>query len=139
MMACKLGVTATRKGLTLKQKDRFLDVIKELNPHEFHDGDCIGGDEQAHHMVRDNFELCYMIGHPPDNDKQRAHMQYDRAHPTKGYIERNHEIVDMVDRMVAMPDGKVEKKRSGTWATIRYCRTRGRKLTIIYPDGTVGE
>jgi hypothetical protein len=137
-MTCKLGVTASRTGLTQMQKDIFKAVAHTVKPYEFHDGDCIGGDEQAHYIIRQEFELCYMVGHPPENPKQRAHMQYNRAHPTKGYIERNHEIVDMVDYMVALPNSKKEKKRSGTWATIRYARKLGRKLTIIYPDGTCG-
>jgi hypothetical protein len=137
-MTCKLGVTASRTGLTLDQKGVFTAVAMTLNPHEFHDGDCIGGDEQAHYIIRKEFERCYMVGHPPENSSQRAHMQYNRAHPPKGYIERNHDIVDMVDFMVAMPDTKKEKKRSGTWATIRYARKLGRTLTIIYPDGTIG-
>jgi hypothetical protein len=138
-MTCKLGVTASRKGMTQLQKEKFLYVAKQLNPHEFHDGDCIGGDEQAHYIIQTTFDLCYMVGHPPENASQRAHQMYHRSHPAKGYIERNHEIVDMVDVMVALPDGKTEKKRSGTWATIRYARKIGRELTIIYPDGTTGE
>jgi hypothetical protein len=139
MMACKLGVTATRKGLSPHQKDKFTEVAKELKPFEFHDGDCIGGDEQAHYVIQTEFELCYMIGHPPDNNSQRAFMRYNRAHQPKGYLNRNHEIVDMVDVMIAMPDSKKEKVRSGTWATVRYARKVGRTLIIIYPDGTVGE
>jgi hypothetical protein len=138
-MTCKLGVTASRTGLTRDQKDVFKFVAHTVKPYEFHDGDCIGGDEQAHHIIRTEFPRCYMVGHPPENPKQRARQMYHRAHPAKGYIERNHEIVDMVDYMIALPNSKKEKKRSGTWATIRYARKLGRKLTIIYPDGTCGE
>lgn len=135
---CRLGVTASRKGLTEHQVDGFTHLVKVVNPFEFHDGDCIGGDEQAHAIVREQAPRCYMVGHPPENKKQRAGLVYNREHPAKGYVKRNQEIVDMSTKIIAMPDSKKEKQRSGTWATIRYARKIGADLSILYPDGTVG-
>lgn len=52
--------------------------------------------------------------------------------PSKPPLERNKDIVDMCDILIAVPiDPEVEEKRSGTWATIRYCRKKGKKIVII--------
>jgi hypothetical protein len=51
---------------------------------------------------------------------------------------RNHRIVDMTRVLVACPDGE-ERQHSGTWATVRYARKRGKWIIIVYPDGTVRE
>ena len=137
-MSCRLGFTGTRKGMTKKQKTVLTSLVITLNPHEFHDGDCDGADEEAHDIVRKVIG-CRMIGHPPNNDKARAHCKYDMNFLPKPYLERNRDIVNDVDHMVATPDTMKEKERGGTWYTIRYARKQDRKLTIIYPDGTIGE
>ena len=137
MMSCRLGFTGTRKGMTDEQRTVFTAQLVICNPHEFHDGDCTGADEEAHAIVRE-YVGCRMIGHPPDNDKARAHCMYDMNFLPKPYLDRNRDIVDDVDRMIATPDTMEEKERGGTWYTIRYARKQSRKLTIIYPDGTIG-
>lgn len=140
-MTRKVGVTATRKGMSQKQKDKFTEIIKDLKPYEFHDGDCLGGDREAHMIVRGLFRGCYMKGHPPEDDTHRAFSKYDMWWPPTPYLERNHRIVDVVDIVVACPKQMKEPKTQrggGTWATVRYARKVGRNLTIIYPDGTIG-
>lgn len=137
-MSCRLGFTGTRKGMTKKQKTVLTSEVIVANPHEFHDGDCVGSDEEAHDIVTKAIG-CRMVGHPPDNDKARAHCMYDMNYLPKPYLDRNREIVDDVDHIIATPNTMKEKERGGTWYTIRYARKQGRKLTIIYPDGTIGE
>lgn len=138
-MSGRLGFTGTRKGMTEIQGTVFTGWVITNHPDEFHDGDCDGSDEEAHNIVRASLPLCRMIGHPPDNDKHRAGCKYDMNFMPKPYLERNRDIVQDVDSMVAIPDTMEEKKRGGTWYTIRYAREQDRKLTIIYPDGTIGE
>ena len=137
-MSCRLGFTGTRKGMTDVQKMVFVSQVVVYNPYEFHDGDCVGADKEAHDLVTE-YVGCRMIGHPPDNDKARAYCMYDMKFLPKPYLERNRDIVDDVDRMIATPATMGEEGRGGTWYTIRYAREKERKLTIIYPDGTIGE
>jgi hypothetical protein len=70
---------------------------------------------------------------------KRAHNKPDLIWPAKPPLERNHDIVDQADVMIATPRTMQEEQRSGTWATIRYARKKGRELHIIWPDGTIAE
>lgn len=138
-MSGRVGFTGTRKGMTDEQTTVFTTWITSMDPDEFHDGDCDGSDEEAHGIVRVYVPLCRMIGHPPNKDKHRAHCKYHMNFMPKPYLERNMDIVDDVDRMIATPATMGGEGRGGTWYTIRYARQQGRPLTIIYPDGTIGE
>jgi len=57
----------------------------------------------------------------------------------KPYLERNHNIVDESELLIACPKSKEEELRSGTWATVRYARKKGVRIILIYPDGSVSE
>lgn len=50
--------------------------------------------------------------------------------------DRNHDIVNSCEHLVAAPPAMFELKLSGTWDTIRYARQVGRPVTIVWPDGT---
>ena len=45
------------------------------------------------------------------------------------YLERNKNIVNAVDFIIAAPDGP-EKVRSGTWSTVRYAKKVGTKGVV---------
>lgn len=54
-------------------------------------------------------------------------------------LERNRRIVDMCQRLLAMPahpEDDPRSLRSGTWATIRYARAQGRPVLTVMPDGS---
>ena len=132
----RMGFTGTRKGMTKVQLLIFTALLKKKRPKEFHHGDCKGADEQAH-LVAALLDSRVVI-HPPVNERMRAHCP--DAHEVKEprlYLERNHAIVDACDVLVATPGESREVTRSGTWATVRYARKLGRKIYIIYPDGTL--
>ena len=57
------------------------------------------------------------------------------VHTPKDYLERNHDIVDETDMLIATPGEEQEVQRSGTWATIRYARKQKRTILTIYPSG----
>jgi hypothetical protein len=78
--------------------------------------------------------------HPPTSDKDQAICEgWTWKEQRAAHLQRNRNIVDAVQVMIACPRGFEEELRSGTWATIRYARKVGRKLYIIYPDGRVDE
>lgn len=131
----KIGVTGTRHGATLAQVFELDRQLILMNATELHHGDCCGADSQAHDAAKR--QGIRVIGHPPIESSLRAFRKFDEERPMKDYIARNHDIVDEVDILIALPDSENERLRSGTWATVRYARKTGRSVTIITPEGVV--
>ena len=134
-----IGFTGTQVGMTRDQKDSFRLLIARLLPTDFHHGDCIGADAEAHELVLETIpQKVFIHIHPPDIKTKRAFKTADDIWPEKPYLERNHEIVDATRMLIATPKGMTEEQRSGTWATIRYAwKVGGKKVFIIYPDGVI--
>lgn len=129
----KLGVTATRDGLTSTQKAWLELLIRKHRVTCLVHGDCIGGDADCHDIAR-KLGLRVEI-RPPDNPKQRAFKNGDVVFSPKPYLERNHDIVDSVDAMLGFPAQVEEQWRgSGTWATIRYAKKQGKLRKIVFPN-----
>lgn len=144
----KIGFTGTRQGMTPGQKEEFERIFLGICPTEFHHGDCVGADADAHvivlrHAVRHNPEIAEIDEldyteihiHPPTEERLRAFKEGDRLHPARPYQERNMDIVLSCNTMIACPGGYEEELRSGTWATIRKARGQGRPVLVIWPDG----
>ena len=138
----KVGITGSRNGWSIAQEVTFRDVIQNYQIDEFHHGDCVGVDEQAVGVVREDCgEVIHT--HPPLNGSKRAHVG-GRLYLPKEYIERNHDIVDAVDMLFVIPATNQEVTRSGTWATFRYAMKELQngdslisRVTVIFPDGRV--
>ena len=47
------------------------------------------------------------------------------------YLQRNHNIVNECDMLVAFPSTSNEVLRSGTWSTIRYAKKAKKPVEII--------
>ena len=131
----KLGFTGTQFGMTAEQLEKFKQLIAELQPKEFHHGDCVGADAEAHQLIVNTG--CKIIIHPPKNETKRAFCGSDTIRKPKDYLVRNHDIVDETEVTIATPREHTEQMRSGTWATVRYCSKSGKKVYIILPDGQV--
>lgn len=129
------GFTGTQNGMIRVQYDSFFNVYKAISPQEFHHGDCIGADHEAHIVSR--FHGCWIVIHPPNTLLKRAFCTGDVYRRPKPHLERNHDIVADVEFMVATPKEFDEVRRSGTWATIRYTRQNDKEIFIIYPDGSI--
>lgn len=137
----KIGFTGTRKDLTKPQKRQlharfvgitFYEIVNE--GVEFHHGDCVGADEFA---AQEAYVLGWrIVAHPPVRALLRAHFAHsDEEREPQHFLDRNHNIVDETDRLIACPEGP-ETMRSGTWATIRYALRVGKPVVVIWPDGT---
>jgi hypothetical protein len=132
----RIGLTATRDGLAPLQAQSLFRFFKHLKPGELHEGVCIGGDEQAWVMAK---SLGWRtVGHPGKVPARLQGRVLDRDEVRLGRppLDRNRDIVDETEELVALPKGP-EELRSGTWSTVRYARKLGRQITIIWPDGTV--
>lgn len=140
-MGTNIGFTGSRKGMTVKQILVLTDLFKELKPSTFHHGDCIGADQYAHSAAINQGLI--VVVHPPVNPKARAWCKpgWYGGHILlpKEYIERNHDIVDACDILIATPRSDQEEQRSGTWATVRYARKVGKEIFIVCPDGSIGD
>jgi hypothetical protein len=127
----RVGVTATQRGLNPRQLAEFELCLRQLHATELHHGDCVGGDAQLHDVAR-RLGL-RVVGHPPDNMSKRAHCQCDELRVPRPYLDRNHDIVDETEVLLAGPKDTVEELRSGTWATVRYARKRGKQVHVVWP------
>lgn len=135
MLHCSIGFTGTQVGMTSAQQNSFSSLVKKLNITEFHHGDCIGADSQAHKIVIQN--NAFIILHPPSKKSKRAFCTADEVREKKDYLKRNRDIVDESKLLIATPKSFKEELRSGTWATIRYAKKTSKIVYIIWPDGNV--
>jgi hypothetical protein len=127
-----IGFTGTSKGMSSYQRQRVSDLLKELTPDLVRHGDCIGADTEFHQIASSlNIKTCI---HPPDNDSKRAFNKSDSILPVKPYLDRNKDIVDMSDMLIATPETSKEALRSGTWSTVRYAKRAGKEVILCNPD-----
>lgn len=129
-----VGFTGTRKGMTDAQKKTVTTLLDKYDPIEVHHGDCKGADEDFHNLYSDPQATCL---HPCNLTDQRAFCNAAVITKPKDPLDRNRDIVNSVDEMIACPGGtKPVVRGSGTWYTIRYSKSQGIPVTIVYPDGS---
>ena len=140
----KVGFTGTQKGAHLTQlavAEEKLKFLREEGFDEFHHGMCIGADEQVAKIAADlGFKV---VGHPglaKDPTNMQFRSDWNGNHEileAKPFIERDHDIVDVTETMLATPLTHEERTRSGTWTTVRYAKKQGRiegaSLHVIKP------
>jgi len=138
----KIGFTGTQRGMTLAQKLMFEAVIAKLDLlgiSEFHHGDCIGSDEEAHDSISNLSAFLKssikIILHPPNKKSKRAFCLADESRSPLSYLDRNQEIVNDSNILIATPAEEEEVLRSGTWSTIRRARKQSKTILIINPHG----
>lgn len=137
----KVGFTgSSQKALSPLQAQFLINYAQVAQIEEFHHGDCIGADAEAH-------DIFHMAGipimiHPPENPAKRAFKLtpgytgglQNGLLPPKPYLKRNRDIVMATDVLIACPAGP-EILHSGTWSTVRFARSLGRRIFIIMPEG----
>lgn len=129
-----VGFTGTQVGMTRKQIDNLRAQLPHLMigtaPFEFHHGDCIGADAEAHEVaLACGYEI---VIHPPEYESKRAFCSGAASvKPPRPYLERNHDIVNAADVLIAAPRTLQEEVRSGTWATVRYWKKTGKQGGVI--------
>lgn len=127
----RVGFTGSREGMSQNQKEQFVLKMLELNPTEFHHGDCEGADAEAHDIVREFLPQVKIVVYPPLSFRKRAMKQGDEILPPEGYVKRDYRIVDSVEYLIGAPKTDNEVIRSGTWTTIRYARKTGKSHIVL--------
>jgi predicted NUDIX family NTP pyrophosphohydrolase len=140
--ARKIGFTGTSMGMTPQQKIEVAGKLKKLYDegfNELHYGLCIGADQQAAIFAK---KLGYrVVAHPGVNKKNPTNTLFrsdfadnDEVREPKFFIARDRDIVDETELMIAAPNTREERVRSGTWATVRYARKQNREVILILPE-----
>jgi hypothetical protein len=128
-----VGFTGTRFGMSRKQKETVLCILRTLNVDAFHHGDCVGADMDAATIAKN--EGLYVVSHPPIDEGDRAFAESDEVRDPMTMLKRNRCIVDSSALLIATPTTDRETPRSGTWYTIRYALKVGRPVRIVSPSG----
>jgi hypothetical protein len=132
-----IGFTGTRYGMTPEQ---FRVVGTLLHGARLaHHGECVGADHDFHHLAG-HYRIPTVV-HPPTDKK--LHIRCEAYAPAEiraelPYLDRNRRIVDETDRLIATPAEDEEQQRGGTWYTVRYARSAGKPVAIVWPNGTIG-
>ena len=135
----KVGFTGTRQDTTCEQFSALCRVVALLDVREWHHGCCIGADAESLEVVTEYAPGARLVAHPPESNALLSEMALgdsDEVRGRKPYLERNRDIVNETETLVACPKGP-EELRSGTWSTVRFARKRCKRIVIIFPDGTV--
>lgn len=128
-------MTGNRFGISPEAELSLLEFISKNDIKEVHHGDCLGADKAFHDLCAER-EIRVVV-HPPTNKAQRAFCKSDDIKREKPYLQRNKDIVNETDMLIAFPGTKVEQLRSGTWSTVRYAKETNKPILIVYPDGSV--
>lgn len=131
-----IGVTATRKGITLyqsRQAQRWLEMLRPYS-YRFHHGNCRGGDiDLATIAARLDY---FLIAHPSNlktyNDKTFG--LNNRVLDAQPPLDRNQVIVQRVDLLLVCPKTMGEEMRSGTWFTVRRAREAQLPYVVLWPE-----
>jgi hypothetical protein len=133
----RVGFTGTRHGMTASQLERVQELLGRWRPTELHHGSCIGADSQVHRVA---LALGIPIeSHPANNVKfeMRATLPGARTvHPARTARERNTDIVEQSDVLIATPGVRgYSREVGGTWMTIRIAAALRRPCYFVTSEG----
>lgn len=131
----KLGFSGTRSGMNSNQLFVFWDQFAVAKYSEFHHGDCVGADADAHKAFRLFEPQVKIIIHPPVDEKLRAFCEGDEIRKQNTHFARNRNIVDSTDEMVITPYQDEWQDHGGTWYTHDYAVKNNKRVWIIWPNG----
>ena len=142
----KYGFTGSRVGPFAAQRIALTEFVlgsgDDSAIKEWHHGCCSGSDEFSHKIAKAAMPIVDLIVlHPPINpSSEMKYAEWDYVNclwwPRRDYLMRDRDIVNECDELVATPSGPEKFRGSGTWYTIRYAIKSGKKVNIIWPDGS---
>lgn len=128
-----VAVTGTRMGITTAQ---IAAITRHLRHATWlHHGGAVGADRTCHAI----FARPWQTQVWPSNAEQERWAREQPIgviHARRLPLNRNRAMVNIVERVFALPAGMEEEQRSGTWATVRYARAVKCPCLVIYPNGS---
>ena len=142
MTLIRIGYSGTREGMTAAQmRAVYFHLAHEIAMHdfdgvtiEFHHGDCLGGDAEAHVIA--TVLGCRTVAHPPLNSRYRAYCKADEIREPLDYLARDWNIAYETAELLAAPKTDAPYCGSGTWTTAGYAVGLGRPAYVFAPDGS---
>ncbi len=150
-----IGITGSRNKLPDAQLETLYRVLtsfayRDGNVNDsqivLHHGCCTGADEHAHKLMS-LIKGTIIVGHPGKDARGNSPYLMDmsstifgRICPRKLYNERNRDIVNESDLLIACPaypENDKRSQRSGTWQTVRIARNIDRPVICIMADGSM--
>lgn len=135
----KVGFTGTRAGMSDLQRAVTVGLLVSKQAEIAHHGGCIGADIDFDDICS-KFQprSIVTVVHPSNLKNQQGGWHFTiYVKPEKPPLDRNKDIVNEADFLIATPKESTEVLRSGTWATIRYARKAKKPVYIIFPNGAV--
>jgi len=136
MSIIRIGFTGNRYGLNEEQRNQIINLLDKYDNMIILHGDCIGSDTDFHNLcinyrnLKSSKKIIIHI-YPPDKSTLRGFNKGDLIMDMKPYLDRNMDIINNSDLLVACPfDKNKEELRSGTWSTIRQARKKKMKIYI---------
>lgn len=135
-MLTKIGFTGPRTGMSEEQQNMLYFLLlnfRDVKPSpssvvEFYHGDCLGADAEANGIAH---YLGYRITtFPPVNPSLRAFCEVDEILPAKPYLERDRNIVDASEVLLAAVNFPASA-RSGSWYTYRYAQEQFKRAWLL--------
>lgn len=122
----------TRNGMTDKQKAEVEQLLKELKVTTLYHGSAVGADEEASLIA---LRLGINVrGFPGNVDADRSRAAHaDNWEKPAPPLTRNKAMVKRAHIVVGAPDGPERPRGSGTWSTIRFAKTAGKKVYVVEP------
>jgi hypothetical protein len=154
----RVGFTGTRRGMTEAQvMAMHTEVLgRRVRPSVWLHGGCVGADEDSVVAVR--LWQAPLEEPPPapvrvvalpgrsasgpathDLQSEAAIRSSDEVRAVDTHFARNRRIVEECEVLVACPATMAEAASGGTWYTVNQARRAGRRVIIVWPDGSVTE
>lgn len=144
----KVGFTGTRAGMSGAQKATVRRLLAEWLPKEVHHGDCVGADDEFADLCAELVPLPRIVAHPGTSATGGSLFRACNPHsvevrPVRNYYARNRNIVgelhDAGDLLIATPQYGGRRKTGGTWYTVDYAYGAGKRVIIVWPDGSTAD
>jgi hypothetical protein len=124
--------------MTEYQQFHVRRLLIRYKPEIVHHGDCVGADEQFDAIAKSlGIER---VAHPAaDVGNLAANCETEYFHEPLPPLERNQNIVDDTEFIIAAPKQLKNVIRSGTWYTVRYAIKESRKkVEIVFKHERAG-
>lgn len=131
------GFVGSKTGMTSQQRFALEGLLKKMayDIEEFHHGDSLGSDEQAHYIASSlGFKI---VIHPPNNPIKRAFCKSKIILKEFEPRERIKHLVDSVDILIATLSkiSLMYPNTSDTVFAINYAKKKSKQVYLIYPNG----